>query len=72
MAKIKVLRDYIYEGYEDLGEALEPGTVIENAQIIADPFGEYKDVDAASALYAHPTTGEPWISYHGAFEILER
>jgi hypothetical protein len=72
MAKIKVLRDYCYEGYEEYGDAIEPGTVIENAQLVPDPFAEYREgVAPLAARYAHPVTGVEWISYDGAYEVVQ-
>jgi hypothetical protein len=72
MAKIRVLRDYVYEGWEALGEAIPPGTVIEDATLIRDPFFADRENpgEARAARYPHPVTGAEWISYDGAFEVI--
>jgi hypothetical protein len=73
--KIRILNDYQYEGYEEFGEPIAIGTVIEDAELYDTPWWVSEtedDVDQGkSAVYAHPVTGEDWISYPGAFEILE-
>lgn len=45
-------------------KAIEPGTVIENAEI---------DPDTGRAHYGHPLAKgfNPWFSYAGDFEVIE-
>lgn len=64
--RIRVLNDYQYEGYTEDGNAIEVGTVIDNAELI-----EVDWCEGLSAVYAHPVTGAHWISYPGAYEIVE-
>lgn len=61
MTKIKILDDFQYEELEHLGEAIAPGTVIEDAELWS----------SGDALYSHPVTGSDWVSYEGSYEILE-
>lgn len=60
-AKIRILNDWQRKGQEALGEALRPGVIIDSAKIYS----------LGSALYPHPATGFPWMSYLGEYEILE-
>lgn len=73
--KIRILNDYQYDGYEEYGLPIPVGTVIENAELCDTPWWVGAEATnpnpGQSARYPHPDTGSDWISYPGAYEIIE-
>lgn len=66
----RILNDYVHEG--DDAEPVEPGTVVEVIDTIEMAWGNENDpANGLAICYAHPKTGALWISFNGAYEIID-